>query len=43
MSKLLVFVSGIMIGIYLDQSYKVPSINKYVQDIKDILKRHEKK
>lgn len=43
MSKLIIFLSGIVVGIYIDQSYKVPSINKYVETIKETLKKHEKK
>ena len=43
MSKLFVFVSGIVVGIYIDQSYKVPSIKNYIDGVKEIIKKHERK
>ena len=43
MNNFIIFLSGIVVGIYIDQSYKVPSINKYVKNVEETLKKHEKK
>jgi len=42
MNHLLLLVSGIIIGVYIDQNYKVPNMNTYVKKIKETLKSHEK-
>ena len=42
MNHLLVLFSGIIIGVYIDQNYKVPNVSSYVKKIKETLKTHEK-
>jgi hypothetical protein len=42
MNHLLVLFSGIIIGVYIDQNYKVPNVSSYVKKIKETLKSHEK-
>ena len=43
MSNLFVFISGIVVGIYIDQSYKLPLIKTYVDTWRETLKKHERK
>jgi hypothetical protein len=43
MSHIFTLISGIFVGIYLDQKYKLPEITKYINNIQETLKRNEKK
>jgi len=43
MGKLFYFVSGVLTGIYLDQSYKIPNLKTYVEYFSKIIKDNEKK
>jgi hypothetical protein len=42
MNQFLLLFSGIIIGLYIDQNYKVPNVSNYVKKIKETLKTHEK-
>jgi hypothetical protein len=43
MNKLFYFVSGILVGIYIDQNYIVPKISNYIDKLKSDVKKYEKK
>jgi hypothetical protein len=40
---MLIFLSGVLTGIFIDQTYKVPQVSQLINKIKDELKKHEKK
>lgn len=42
MSNFLTFVSGIMVGIYIEQSYKIPKINILIDKSIEYIKSIEK-
>jgi hypothetical protein len=42
MSNFFTFISGIVIGIYIDQSYKIPKINLLIDKSIDYIKSLEK-
>lgn len=42
MNKIITFISGIMIGIYLEQTYKMPSIKTYMDYVKILEKNNRK-
>jgi hypothetical protein len=42
MNHLIIFVSGLITGIYIDQNYKVPSLENYIKKFQKSLKSHEK-
>lgn len=42
MSKLVVLLSGIVLGIYIDQNYDLPKISLLVNKIKNDIKKYEK-
>lgn len=42
MSKLVLFVSGVVFGIYIDQTYNLPKISLLVNKIKNDIKKYEK-
>ena len=43
MNKLFYFVSGLLVGIYIDQNYTIPKISSYIDKLKSDLKKYEKK
>jgi len=43
MSHFVIFVSGVLAGVYLDQNYKIPNLHNYVKKIQQQLKSHEKR
>jgi len=40
--KMIYFVSGVIVGIYLDQNYKIPRVEKIVNDLNEALKKYKK-
>lgn len=42
MNHIIIFVSGLITGIYIDQNYKVPSLQHYIKKFQQQLKSHEK-
>lgn len=42
MSNLFSFISGLVIGIYIDQCYKLPKVSSYIKYISETLKKNEK-
>lgn len=43
MTKFICFVGGILLGVYLDQNYKIPKIQSFISKMSEELKKHEKK
>ena len=43
MSPVFIFLSGVLTGIFIDQTYKVPQVSQFINKIKDELRKHEKK
>ena len=42
MTNFFYFTSGIVLGVYLDQKYKLPDVTKTLENIADYLKSIEK-
>lgn len=42
MTNIIVLVSGIIIGVYLDQTYKLPNFNNLIKKFNTDLKKYEK-
>jgi hypothetical protein len=43
MSKVTAFLVGTAVGIYVDQSYKLPNIHSYINQVIKYMKENEKK
>lgn len=42
MSKIILLFSGIIIGVYLDQNYKLPNLSKCIKNIQNDIQKYEK-
>ncbi len=42
MAKIMVLVTGIIVGIYIDQTYKLPNLNNWIKKFKNDLQKYEK-
>jgi hypothetical protein len=42
MTKFILFAGGVILGVYIDQTYKVPKIQTIISKISDELKKHQK-
>lgn len=42
MNKIITFISGIMMGIYLEQTYHMPSFKNYIDYLKVLEKNNRK-
>ncbi len=43
MSKFMIFISGIVVGVYIDQTYTLPRISSIINKINNDIKKYEKK
>lgn len=42
MTKLVIFLSGIFVGVYIDQYYRLPKLNVLFSKFKNEVKKYEK-
>lgn len=42
MTKLVLFLSGVIVGVYIDQYYTLPKINILLSKLKNELRKYEK-
>lgn len=42
MTRVIFLVTGIIVGIYIDQTYKLPNLNNWLKKFKTDLQKYEK-
>ena len=42
MTRIILLMTGIVVGIYIDQTYKLPNLNNWIKKFKNDLQKYEK-